>query len=125
MDFGKKFGVDQELAGGTWIDVGDDGTQLLIAAMPNPKFSRFLDQHRQRYRMAGEDIPESIYEEAIAKTVLLDWRKVEDEGMEIESTEVNRLEILRRYPPFKSIVINAATDVRNFQRKAEAAAIKN
>lgn len=125
MDIGKKYGVDAELAEGTWVDVGGDGTRLLLAAMPNAKFNKFLEPHRQKYRALGEELPEAIYEEAIAKTVLLDWQNVEHNGVAVEPTETNRLEMLRAYAGFKSLVINQATLVSNFQRRAEDAEIKN
>lgn len=125
MDLNRKYGVDEALAAGTWVDVDKDGTKLLIAALPNPKYNRALEPHRQRYRALDEDIPETIYEQVIAETVLLGWEKVEDEGMEIEATPANRLKMLQRYPQFKALVLRQATLVTNFQRKALEAEIKN
>lgn len=125
MDLSAKYGFDAQLAEGQWVDIGDDGAKLRLAMWGNPRFEKFLDPHRQRCRTTGDDVPEAVYEEAIAKFVLLDWEGIEEQGSAVEPTDANRLRMLRTYSGFKALVIGEASKIKNFQRKADEAEIKN
>lgn len=126
MDLKEQFGVDSELAQtGVWVSVDGNGTRLHVAAMPNPAFEKYLAPHYRRFRSLGEDVPEGIYEEAIAKTVLLGWEGIDHDGKALAADGANRLAMLRQYPRFKSMVIAHATNVKNFQRQADEAELKN
>lgn len=125
MDLDKKFGFDDELAAGQWVAIGDDGTELKLAIWGNARFERFLEPHRQKCRVVGDSVPESVYEEAMAKHILLDWKGVEDQGLMVEPTEPNRLAMLRAYGGFKALVIAESSKIANFQRSVDEAEIKN
>lgn len=120
MDLEKEFGFDAGLAeGGVWVPVGENGTRLLIAAMPNIKLEKHMEAITRRYRNLGSEVPESVHEEAVAKCVLLSWEGIEENGKTVEPEEPNRVAMLRRYPRFKSLVIREALNLKNFQRDEE------
>lgn len=126
MDLEREFGVDAEKAeDGVWVPIGDDGTALLIAAMPNAKYETFMEPHFRRYRRLGRDVPEEIYEEAVAKTVLLGWKNLKLKGQELKPTEEERRRALKDYPYFKRLILSLAMDQANFRREEEASQEKN
>jgi hypothetical protein len=116
MDLKSEFGIDEGLAeGGVWLPIGENGARLLLAAWNNPRHEREMEPINRRFRAIGRDVPEAEHERAIAKTVLLSWEGIEENGQPIEPTEENRLLMLRKYGRFKSLVIREATNVKNFQ----------
>lgn len=85
----KKQRVDPDKrSNGVWFE-WNDGIELRIAKMGNPKFEEFIAE-RQRARLSklvGDRQPkltdeeaEQMYREAVAHTILLEWRNVEDMG---------------------------------------------
>lgn len=126
MDLEKEFGVDAEKAEeGVWIPIGDDGAELLIAAMPNAKYDAFMEPHFRRYRRLGREVPEEIYEEAVARAVLLGWKNLKLKGQELKSTEEERRRALKEYPYFKRLVLNLAMDQANFRKEEREKEEKN
>jgi len=126
MDLSKEFGIDDDLAeSGRWFRVDDDGTELLVAALPNRAYDRFLEQPRRRAQEIGKPVATTVIEEALAKTVLLDWKGVTYNGAALESTEGNRLSMLRKFWRFQQQVVNLATQNKLFQRAADEAEEKN
>lgn len=126
MDLGGTFGFDAELAdGGVDIKIDEDGATISVAAMPNTHFDRHMLPIIKRYRAMGKEVPESEYEEAFAKFVLLGWSKLTDEGKTLKPTEENRLMMLRKYPAFKTLVRNEAMTRANFQKRVAEAERKN
>ena len=120
MDLEKEFGFDEALAeGGVWVPVGENGTRILIAAMPNAKLERHMEAITRRFRQLNKDVPEEIHEESVAKCVLLGWEGIEEAGQPVEPSEANRLAMLRKYSRFKSLVIREAINLKNFQRDEE------
>lgn len=123
MDLGKEFGVDEALAdGGIWLPIGENGSRLLLAAMPNGNLERHMEPIYRRYRQLGKgipDVPENVHEEALSKCVLLGWEGIEENGQPLEPSEANRLNMIRKYPRFKSLIIREASNLRNFQRDEE------
>ena len=126
MDLDKQLGFDADLAeNGVWIVIDDDGAELKLAAMPNPAYERFLEPHQRRARQLQKDIPEPVYEECLAQTVLLDWKKITDKGVDLKPTVQNRLAMLRKYRGFKAMVLRLGTDQGNFRRETAEAEEKN
>lgn len=126
MDLSKEFGIDDDLAeSGRWFKVDDDGTELLIAALPNRAYDRFLELPRRRAQEINKMVPNAVIEEALAKTILLDWKNVTYQGESLEPTEANRLSMLRKFWRFQNQVVTLATQNKNFQRAADEAEEKN
>ena len=126
MDLSKEFGIDDDLAeSGRWFKVDDDGTELLIAAIPNRAYDRFLELPRRRAQEIGKSVPQATYEEALARTVLLDWKNLSYESAPLASSEANRLSMLRKFWRFRDQVMTFARENKNFQRQADEDEEKN
>lgn len=126
MDLSKEYGIDEELAvSGRWFRVDTDGTELLIAAIPNRAWDRFLEQPRRLAQELGKSVSLATLEDALAKTVLLDWKNVSYEGAPLAATEANRLSMLRKFSRFQAQVTLFAGQNKNFQRQADEAEEKN
>ena len=125
MDLKAEYGFDDKLADtGVWVSVDGNGTAIKIAKMPNARFTEYMEPHHRRSREMGTDVAEEIYERAMAKYILLDWKGIEEEGTTVDAAlEQNRERMLHQYTPFKALVIRAATSTKNFQ--AHDAEIKN
>lgn len=126
MDLNEKFGFDQGLADdGVWLSLDGNGTKIKVAALSNTKSERYLEPIYRRFRSLGEEVPEAIQEEVMARFVLLSWEGIDDAGEALEPTESNRLAMLRKYPRFKAMVIREAQSQQNFRARQEADEIKN
>ena len=91
--------IDAELAKeGVWVPLDD--ADLLIAQWLNANHREFIQKATQPHRRAmqmgtmSKEAEERIEVLGIAKTVLLDWRNLQDGGADIEYNEENAVRLL-------------------------------
>lgn len=108
------------LENGTWIDVGDDSS-LLIASMDSDNFRQCLNDMMNHYgKEQLENDPEKDAEvlgEALAQTVLLDWKNLTLNGKPVEYSVEAATQILNnpRLKDFRIFVITKAQNIANFR----------
>lgn len=124
-----KFATNLTLAQeGTEIDLGD-GLIVRIAKANNANYSKYMKQvlkpyERQLRQKAGgldDQIFERLYVEAIAETVWLGWRGLEDDnGVEIPYTKEKCIEILKdpQYDELKKLILGLAEESAVFAKEA-------
>lgn len=110
MDIKKTFGVDkQKELEGVWEDLGD-GTKVLVARSGNPKFNRLLQKLSRPHRHAirNDSLPDDIANEmlikAMAKTVLLNWEGMKEDGKEIIYSYGEAVRLLTEYVDFRDYI---------------------
>lgn len=117
---------------GTWIDLGD-GAKIKIARLQNPRHREVLENLQKPFALnlrAGVKIPEAdarrTGDEAIAKTILLDWQGIEDnQGNPIPYTEANAFKVLTDLKEFREVVVNLAFAHDTFRKEVLEQAAKN
>lgn len=110
---------------GSWIEIDDDGTELLIARMNNPAYKREIERLKAPYRKQirkdelSEEKSAEILAKAMAKTILLGWRGLTINGQEHPYTYENALHLLTdpKYKEFLSHVIMLSNDIENFRNE--------
>lgn len=102
---------------GVWRDIGD-GATLKIARLNNPKytacFNRLIRPFRRQIQAGtlAESKQAELMAEALAETVLLDWKGVyaEDAELPYSKQEARRILADPQYSPFLAQVVELAQD---------------
>lgn len=131
MDIKKQFGTNssKEIEG-AWIDLGE-GASLKVARLGNKENRALIQKLTTPHRVAlrngklGEDLVEKITIEAMAATILLDWKGIELDGKALPYSRDNAIKLLTEYKDFREQVSAFAADIALFQDEEEAAAVKN
>ncbi len=127
-----RFKTDAEKeTGGVWYHVGA-GLEILVARTRNTKFrERIRELMRPHLRSIRKgrvelDVVEDMNRQAVAETVLLDWRNLEnDDGTKIPYSKEKALEVLKKHPEFEEIVTECAGDIENYREADRADAEEN
>lgn len=133
-DLRKNFGTSEELQNdGAWTNDLGDGLKLKLARLRNPEFrkmyQRALKPYQQQIRRGTLDpsIEEGIINKCVAKTVLLDWKKLNLDGEAIPYSTENALRILSDpdLTDFRDLVVELASDAELFREENLEDASKN
>lgn len=131
MDLKKQYGTDKALEeNGVWQDIGD-GASVLVARMGNSRnvleLKRLTAPHKRQIQLGklDDEIWKKINIEAIADSILLDWKGVEINGKELPYSKPNAIQVLTDYADFRDVISTLANDMANYQNQEKEAAIKN
>lgn len=111
---------------GVEVDLGD-GLIVRVAKANNEKYQAYLKQVLKPYERQvrngslDEKIFAKLYNEAVAETILLGWKGLEDDnGAEIPYTKEKAIEILTNpeYEEFKALVVDLANEQAVFSKEA-------
>jgi len=109
-------------ANGVWVKLNDEGTEIKVARMSNPAHRKLVNElmasHRG-YERTGQDLPvdiaRSVGIEAMAKTILLDWKGfIDDDGNDVPYSYDNAKEALA-IDDFSTMVLGFASDRKLFK----------
>lgn len=123
MDLEKEYGTDKKLEEeGIWLplEVGRDG-EVLLARIQNVNWRRLARKLPKQIRKQMNDdlLPEGTMDEITAelmsKTIVLGWRGLTINGAEVEYSQERCMEILLKYPDFRSRLYEMASDMENFR----------
>lgn len=131
MDLGKTFGTSDKLENeGVWIDLGE-GAAIKVARAGNRANQRLLRKLAAPHRVAlrsgklPDDVMERITVQAMAETILIDWKNIEFEGRPLAYSVENATRVLSALKDFRDYVADQAADMSHFQAEREEAAAKN
>lgn len=131
MDLKKTFATDPELElEGVWYPL-DDTTSIKVARDGNKNHVKALKRLTKPYRVQistntmHPDLVKKINATAMAETILLDWKGLEDDDKLVEYSTESAAAMLIKYPDFFKTVSAISEDMSVFQRDADAAAAKN
>ena len=123
MDLDKEFGTDKKReVEGTWIplEVGKSG-EVLIARIQNVNWRRLARKLPKSIRRQMNDdlLPEGtldeITAELMAKSIILGWKGLTIGGQEVIYSTETCMEILLKYPDFRTRLYDMASDIENFR----------
>jgi hypothetical protein len=106
VDFTKKFGSLDPKVQAEWIEY--DGSRFLIAPANNIAFkNKTLEMFKMSEIQGGIDNLSAkkvveIEAEVKAHTILLDWEKVEDQGVAVSYNPEKAREMIINYEPFRT-----------------------
>lgn len=115
---------------GSWEEMGDGGS-VLVARAGNKNYAdefRKIPKGIRRMIEAGNLASNAMDEvicKLLAKTVLLDWKGIEDEGKEIKHSIETAAIMLMKYPEFREFVWELANDLQRFHDDSVEADSKN
>jgi hypothetical protein len=125
MDLKKTFGTDKEKEKKGIIKQIGEGAWVRIARIGNPDYERVLTALSKPYRLQIQrgtldpKIQDKLYIEVIAKTVLLDWGGITDNGVDVAYSVENAIKMLTDYPDFLEFIVAEANRLENFKLQAD------
>jgi hypothetical protein len=125
MDLKKTFGTDKEKEKKGIIKQIGEGAWVRIARIGNPDYERVLTALSKPYRLQIQrgtldpKIQDKLYIEVIAKTALLDWGGITDNGVEVTYSVENAIKMLTDYPDFLEFIVAEANRLENFKLQAD------
>ncbi len=109
---------------GVWFPLGD-GLEILVARMNNTNYTSRVRKQMQPYQSTfqrkalKEDAAEAIQNKAMAGTIVLDWKDMQDEdGAEGPFSEEICVKYLQLYPEFKKAILEFAGNMDNYVLEA-------
>jgi hypothetical protein len=131
MDFSNTFATDQGLElKGVWEPLEGESA-LLVARAGNMEYQKEFNKlpRSVRYQIENDMLsPETAGEltcELMAKTLLLGWRAMADEGATIEYSKENAKKMLIKYPDLRQFVWVLANDRKRYMAQAAVEDAKN
>lgn len=131
MDFSKTFSSDENLEEeGVWEFLGGDSA-LLIARAGNQRYGREWRKlpDAVKAQIENDVMPEDeslkIFCDLMAKSILLDWKDMTDEGMSVAYTEKTASAMLQKYRNLREFVWKKANEQKRFKSAAQQADSKN
>jgi hypothetical protein len=113
--------LNPEKIEGQWFRY--DGSEFKIAYFDRPNFTRIAQKIGKRYTKEGREVDPALQKvmtiEIMAEAVLVDWRGVKNNGVEIEPTKANKITALG-HQPFRDWVSQRSQEFENYAMEAEA-----
>lgn len=124
--------VNKETEGAWSQDLGD-GLRLKVARLKNPNFRKLYQRLTKPYerqirnRTLDDATENSILVQCLAKTVLLDWKKLVLDGVELPYSVENAVKVLgdAELSDFRDLVVDLANDAELFREEHLEDAEKN
>jgi hypothetical protein len=131
MDIRKRFGTSRELeTDGVWVDLGD-GSKIKVARIGNSRynevFQKLIAPFRRQVRMGNipNEVADEILVKAMARTVLLDWEGIAEDGKAVPFSVENAYRLMKEYPDFRNVVSEVAQEMETFKEIDTEDATKN
>ena len=107
---------------GIWVDLDGD-TSFCIARMYNPKFNKRFERLSAPYRSAAkrgmmdDEKASEILNRVLAETVLLDWKGLNRDGVNVKYSPEEAFKILndKQLIPIKQFVLDVAEEESNYR----------
>jgi len=130
-DLKKLFATDKDKEQeGTWVDFGD-GIEIKIARIGNPRYQEEFQNVSRPYKRQlrrgtlREEVAEKLLIKVVAKTIALDWKGLEEDGVQVPYSAENAERILTTYPDFRDEITELAKDISSFRAQEDEETEKN
>lgn len=130
-DLKKLFKTDENLeTAGVWQDLGDS-IRVKVARFNNTNHKRVMEglmkpyQHMLRRGNLSEEIAEKILVQGMARTILLDWEGLEEDGKPIKYSMKNAERIMMEFKDFRDLVHNISQSMEIYKIQEDAETEKN
>lgn len=119
-----KFATDKSLeTEGAWVDIGD-GAQVRVARIGNDKYAKRLEtlykpyRRMQRTNTVPDDLARKLFIDALAHTVLLEWKGFTGEdGTEVPYSASAAIEKLTELKDFRELVVEIASEAATYRNE--------
>lgn len=129
LDLRKRYQTDLKAEEeGVWVPLEDNG-RIKVARQGNKRHAQFLTEAMAPYRSIlgvpgaklSDELATKISIEAMAKTILLDWDGIAQDGQELPYSVEAAISILTDAPEFREIVFKASNTFETFRLERLAA----
>lgn len=109
-------------AEGVWQPAGGD-TEILVARWGNPRSTRLFQSLTRPYRRQidnGTMDPKKQTEilcKVVAQTILLDWKNLREDGVELEYSTDEAFRVLQEYDELLQLVRDYAEDAEAYRER--------
>ncbi len=132
MKLSAAFGTSEKLEiEGVWVDLGEGGS-IKVARAGNREnrreLKRLIAPHKAALRADNlpDDVLEKITIKVMARTILLDWKGIDDDdGKPIAYSQEAAEAQLTKHKDFRDFVAGISADMKVYQEGAEEATAKN
>lgn len=121
FDLKKNFATDPEAEEkGVWESLNDKGARIKVARAGNAKFQREYGRIPRyiRQRLDNGSLPENEADEynarVMAKSIVMDWENLTDDGVVIPYSEETAYQMLKKYKDFRAYVYELALNQQRF-----------
>lgn len=117
-----KFKTNQSLeVEGVWVDIGE-GAQVKVARIGNTAYQKYIERAYKPYRKmqrtgtVPEDLQRRIFTDALANTILLDWKGFTDDNDQPIPYSVDAaVKHLGEYKDFRELIVEISTEAETFR----------
>lgn len=129
MDLQKEFGRnDDAIQDGNWVQFGDAWLKILYAKSPKVMEAADAKQSEAMARKGGFKWAKtdaiSIAQEILAEHIIVDWRGLKEDGVELTYSKENAKKIVSEYPEFADAIADASRDLSYFRELRVAKTVK-
>jgi hypothetical protein len=131
MDIGKTFGTNESKEEqGVWVK-GPGKSEFLVARQGNKKFIKLSAEVTKPHRrliekgLADDSLLEDIAAEVTSRTVLLDWKGVEEDGKPLQYSNAAAKAYLLKYKDFADFIAGVSRSVQVYKDEEMKAAAGN
>ncbi len=117
---------------GVWVELGDDdGTQLLVARIGNPRYNARIRALMKpvTHLMKRDALPmeqqEGIVTKVMAETILLDWKNLKYKGKAVKYSTARALEMMEKIQDFRELVLEIANSMEAYRLEEQEDDQKN
>src|SRR6185436_7183230 len=106
---------------GIWVDVDGNGTKVKVARINNARYKKYFQKITKPYKRQirngtlAEELAEKLLVDALANTILLDWKGFTKEGADFPYSVDNARSFLQESADFRDFVSDAANEMENFR----------
>lgn len=106
---------------GIWVDVDGNGTKIKVARINNARYKKYFQKITKPYKRQirngtlAEELAEKLLVDALANTILLDWKGFTKEGTDFPYSIDNARSFLQESADFRDFVSDAANEMENFR----------
>jgi hypothetical protein len=133
MDLQTDYGTDNKKEiEGVWFKEEFGGeTECLIARIGNPEYQKVFNRISKPQRRAlrkgtiQDEIAETILIRTMAKTILLDWKNMKENGKVLKYSHDEAFRVLKKYRDFRDIVSDLANEIEAYRVEDEEEIVKN
>ena len=130
-DIRKMFGTNKNAEiDGVWQDIGEK-VKVKVARIGNPQyqkaFRKITKPHKQALRRGSlnDEVADKLLIKAMAKSILLDWSGLEEDGKPVPYSYENAVRLLTDYRDFRDDVSDFANDMESFRAEEDKETEKN
>ena len=106
---------------GIWVDVDGNGTRVKVARINNARYKKYFQKITKPYKRQirngtlAEELAEKLLVDALANTILLDWKGFTKGGEDFPYSTDNARSFLQESADFRDFVSDAANEMENFR----------